>query len=254
LAKADQPQPLDITPSSLPEEYVLAELNQHSPEFIAFYQEERPKIEGPLQWIQDPSLPEGIDYRSTTLDSGQRYVRLRRVPATLADATKIAHELEHFVLNSEGFPSTGARRQFEVLSSALNSMVHDPLVNSRLQPYGFDLRADYEQEIEETKRQLASTTKSPTDHLDGMHWTINYVGHILEWRVAFDTTRADQPEFQRWFDARYPAVATRGHQLLSLVDTLGFDTSEKQFALLNEIIGRYRLAPWLIVMQPGSSG
>jgi hypothetical protein len=63
----------------------------------------------------------------------EQIIILKRIPAILEDAMHVAHELEHFVLEAEGFPNTGATTRFQAISSALNSMVHDPLVNQRLQ-------------------------------------------------------------------------------------------------------------------------
>jgi len=141
-------QQTDIIPwPTFPEDFVISELLKSSPEFSAFYSAERRKITKPLNWVRDLSLPVGIDYRSTRLSNGTQVIRLRRVPAILENAMKIAHELQHLVLDYEGFVNTGAMVQYETVSSSLNSMIHDPLVNSRLKVYGFDLRQDYETEL-----------------------------------------------------------------------------------------------------------
>jgi len=248
IGKAEQPSP--AYHADIPEEFVLTELLERSPEFLAFYQAERPKIPGHLQWAQDSSLPQGIDYRYTCLP-GVKLIRLRRVPAVLADATKIAHELEHAVLDTDGFPSTGyAHGKHEDLSSALTSMLHDPLVNARLRAYGFNLPADYEREVRKSKRSLASHIQSPTHPSDRVRWTINCVGQVLEWRVAYHKTSAEQPEFHRWFNTRYPDLAPDTQDLLSLVDALGFDTPEKQAALFTQIITRYNLSPSVVLVTP----
>lgn len=147
----------DVIPwPTFPEDIVIGELLRSSKEFLTFYQRERGKIAGTVIWAQDLSLPKGIDYRSTRLPTGAQVIRLRRVPASLEDTMKIAHELQHLVLDTEGFPLTGAPPEFETVSSTLNSMVHDPLVDQRLKAYGFDLWHDYQSELMETFRQLKS--------------------------------------------------------------------------------------------------
>ena len=135
---------LDVRWRIYPEAYVVGELLKSSKEFRAFYQERRKRIVEELHWAHDPALPAGIDYRHSSTASGRgtaHYIRLRRIPALVEDACKVAHELEHAVLAAEGFPATGSRPP-ENLSSALNSMLADPIANGRLRTYGFDLRAD----------------------------------------------------------------------------------------------------------------
>jgi hypothetical protein len=228
-----------------PEDIVLAELVRRSKEFVAFYEAERRKIAGEVHWARDVSLPVGIDYRTSRLQTGAQVIRLRRIPAVLEDAVKIAHELEHLVLDTEGFPCTGALAQHETLSSALNSMIHDPIVNSRLKLYGFDLQADHEREVQEALRQLASCPRSPGDRLGRMHWCFNYAGQILEWEIARGTADGAEGRFQAWFDARYPDIAREGQQLLALVRNIGYDTPEKQTVLFREIIRKYELSEWV---------
>lgn len=229
---------------TFPEESVIGELLKSSREFQEFYQAERKKITHPLAWAKDTSLPEGIDYRSTRLSTGERLVRLRRVPAIAEDACKIAHELEHFVLDAEGFPVIGATTQYEVLASATNSMVADLLVNIRLARFGFNLREDYEREIAEAKRQLERMSAPPIDRIDRMIWMVNYAGYLLDWE--FVSASNSKSEFQAWFDTKYPDIAARGKKLLAMVKRIGYDTPEKQAKLFRGIIQRYNLEGVLI--------
>jgi len=235
-------QQSDMVPwPTFPEDFVIGELLRSSKEFLAFHQVERGKIVKPVYWVQDLSLPTGIDYRCTRLPTGTQVIRLRRVPAISEDAMRIAHELQHLVLDAEGFPSTGAKAQFETISSALNSMVHDPIVDSRLQIYGFDLWDDYEKEVKEDFRQLGATPNPRSNHLGRMHWIFNYVGKILYWELACNKADKGNNEFQAWFDARHPDIAKEAQDLLALVREIAYDTPQKQTALFKEIIRRYDL-------------
>lgn len=158
-----------------------------------------------------------------------------------SDSTRIYQNHRDEVLDTEGFPSTGAEAQFETISSSLNSMVHDPIVNSRLQTYGFNLWKDYETELKETLHQLRGFPNPPSNRLDRMHWIFNYVGKILDWELVCNNADAADNEFQLWFDARYPHTAKEAQELLALVRDIGYDTPEKQTALFKEIIRRYDL-------------
>jgi hypothetical protein len=228
--------------ASVPEEEVIEVLLKSSQRFRTFYEVERKRISGSLHWIQDPAMPEGIDYRYTRrVSDGQmlQFIRLRRFPAISEEAFKIAHELEHAVMATEGYPSTGATSQYEKLSSALNSMVHDPLVNSRLQAFGFDPRHDYEAEVQEHFRQLEGVARSPSERLTELLWMFNYVGDILSWELLSSNTECSP--FQEWFDARHPYIARRGQKLLAMVRRVGYDTPAKMSELFREIIRRYRI-------------
>ena len=226
---------------TFPEDFVIGELLKSSEEFAAFYKSERNKITAPVYWAKDLSLPAGIDYRATILQNGTQVIRLRRIPAVSADAMKVAHELQHFVLDSEGFVRTGAKKQYETISSSLNSMIHDPLVNSRLLIYGFDLLEDYEAELQETFSRLSAVSTSPSKHLDKVLWIFNYVGKILDWKLLHDEIGKDNNEFQLWFDERYPDIAREAKDLLILIDDIGYETPEKQIKLFRRIVQEYRL-------------
>lgn len=233
---------------TFPEELVIGKLLNSSKEFAAFYHAERRKIVKPVQWTQDPSLPEGVDHQATQLLTGEQVISLRRVPARLEDAISIAHELQHFLLSGEGFPSTGCedKRLYDV-SSSLNSMLHDPLVNSRLQAYGFDLWNQYETEVSRDSRTLEAEPSPPSGSLRRMLWIFNYVANTLDWELAYNKAGKSDNEFQSWFDARYPDVAEEGQELLASVRSIGFDTPENMGILLNEIIRKYKLKGLYIV-------
>jgi hypothetical protein len=236
--------PVQLSWPTYPEEFVIRELLKSSEVFQAFYQVERRKISGDVYWAHDPTMPEGIDYRSTRIFRAgvqiAQVVRLRRVPAVIEDALKIAHELEHLVLHAEGFLGTHAiSPNHETLSSALNSMLTDPLVDSRLRDHGFELRADYETELEEDIRQLSQFTGPPSQRLQRTSWMFNYVGKILYWEML--DTGEEHSKFQVWFDPRFPYIASRGKKLLLRVKRTGYDNPDKQSQIFQDIIKRYKL-------------
>jgi hypothetical protein len=224
------------------EAFVISSIVDSSIEFRTYYSAERVGIPGSVYWARDDSLPPGIDYRSTTLPAGQQVIRLRRVPAVPSDALKIAHELHHLVLIAQGFPSTGGPVGSETVSSSLNSMLHDPLVNRALRQYGFDLMHDYRTEVRSTLRQLRKQPREPQHHLGRVHWMLNYVGKALEWKVASADSDAHTDPFRPYFDARYPRLAKEARDLLALVQTLGYDTPAAQSSLFEAIIHTFHLA------------
>lgn len=230
-----------------PEKYVLKEILGQSETFIKYYEIERPKIRDTVKWVEDKSLPAGIDYRSTRLPRGEEVIRLRNVPATEKDSTKIAHELQHLVMDYEGFPCTGARDEYETISSALNSIVHDLIVNERLMRYGFDLKEDFKREIEEDVRQLKKQKESPKDRIGRFHWACNYVSKVLDYNLIFRNESCNDDEFFNFFRDKYPDIVEESSEMQRIIKEIGYDTPEKQYRMFREIISTYNLQGIIII-------
>ncbi len=224
-----------------PEDYVLRDLLKDSALFRKFYGLERRKITRPVFWAKDVTLPDGIDYRSTRLDTGEQIIRLRRIPASVQDAQNMAHELEHFVMDFEGYPCMGSTDPHENLASSLNSMLHDPLVNQRLKAHGFSLTSEYEQELRDTIRQLDSEATVPTGRYVRIRWIFNYVSKLIDYEVAYGVRPDDKEEFRSYFDKKYPDVVRDSQQLLGNIRQIGYDTPEKLRKLLLEIRHQFSL-------------
>lgn len=261
LDKKDEPtkikQSNTTVGSQFDEEYAISEILRSSKAFSNFYMAERIQIAGTINWVQDLSLPKGIDYRKTTYSSGKRFIYLRRIPAPLEDAVSIAHELQHFILEDKGFPSVGCakrqyERQYKNLASALNSMVHDPLVDIQLQTYDFDLYEKYEKEI--SKRNLQEYPKSPPEHIGRVLWAINYASNVVDWELVRAEGDKDVSELQSLYDERFPDIAEMGQELLALVRRIGYDTPEKEHELFKEVIQKYKLSGYLIIGYPRMKG
>jgi hypothetical protein len=241
--------PLQRPLQTFSEEDVVNTLLASSKEFTRFYSEERRKIALPIQWTRDESLPRGTDGSCTRNTSGggtKQEIRLRRIPPDLGDASMVAHELEHLVLDSKGFRGTRAHEaRYEILSGSLNSMVNDPLVYSSLQTYGFDIYDDYKKLLTQNRSQLSRIPSPPPNRLNRLLWILNYVRHILIWEVVSGVSDKGLDEFKLWFDERYPDVAGEGQKLLAPVRDIGYDTPEKQNTLFTKIIQEYGLGEFI---------
>ena len=228
------------------EESVIGKLLQSSPEFAAFYEAERGKIPFAVHWELDKSLPRGIDGRSTERQPGRHAILLKRIPAVDRDAMLVAHELQHLILIAEDFPRTGATAEHQNLSSSLNSMVQDPIVNARLHTYGFDLLKGYLEEVKKTKRQLKRYKTAPAKDHERMLWIFNYVSKMLDWKVVSAHAQVGEDKFKRWFDRRYPDLAREAQGVLDLVQQIGYDTPDNHRRLFRETIRRYGLARYIV--------
>lgn len=251
LGTARQQPPLPWPIFSEP--FVLHDLLTQSALFRSYYHAERGKIEVELAWAHDLALPAGIDYRRTTLSTTAlaitaHVIRLRRIPAVLADAMGVAHELQHFILDREGYSTVGASPCFEVLSASLASMLHDPIVNVGLRNYGFDLQGAYNVEVQESIRQLSTRPQVPTRAIDQIHWVFNYTAKLLDRDVLESAGGDAADDFQTWFEQRYPTIAAEAHDLHTVITSMGYTLPEQQLQLFHIIIQRYQLQQLLMVI------
>ena len=239
--------------STFPEAFVLRDLLSQSQLFHAYYHAERDKIGVEIAWAHGPKLPEGIDYRRTVLSStalatAAHVIRLRCIPAVLADAMGVAHELQHFILDRESYPTVAASASLETLAAALASMLHDPIANARLRSYGFDLQRTYDLEAHESMRQLRSKPQAPSRTIDQIHWVFNYTAKLLDRDVLESASVEAADAFQTWFERRYPSIAAEAHELYTMITTTGYTLPEKQLQLFHMIIQRYRLQQLVAVI------
>jgi hypothetical protein len=178
-------QEFECPESSFTENYVVGDLRKSSVECEAFYQAERGKITGQVCWVKDGQIEElNAAELETSEVNGKTIavIHLREIPPSLDDAVTIAHELEHLVLNAEGFPITNATYEFKWLCLSLNELVSRPLINLRLQNFGLiDWCKSYDEQMEETLNGFKQTPSSygPTDRLTRIQWIFQYSDALL---------------------------------------------------------------------------
>lgn len=224
------------------EKYIVKNLLSHSEEFHDYYNSERKKIHAEIIWECNKKLPKGINFRTSKL-RGKHYVYLRKVPPAPINALKIAHELQHIVHHSIGVPSVGVKDvKYDYLSSAINSCVHDLLVNRDLIEYGFDLYDEYLDERKTNRATLTKIRKEPVDKLSLLHWAFNYAASILDYEFVLSEydIEADYSYFE-WFESRYPNTSVLARKIKEIVDTIGYDTDDKLRTFFIKIIEEFGL-------------
>jgi len=225
-----------------PEEIVIKFLISNSPEFKAYYEAERDKITIPITWVRKLDLPEGIDYRTSEINKKQ-FIYLRRIPPNIKDSLKIAHELQHVIHREQGIPLLGVlNANFENLSSAFNSCIHDLLVNRDLLKYDFDLCDDFEQEIVESKRQLEKISQEPTEFFELLRWAVNYASKQLDYSFIISEYDYQDDTFFRWFDRRYPRTAMESFKIVTAINKIGIKSTESIITNFDWFISEYKLS------------
>ena len=197
----------------------------------------------PMYWFVDPSIQTwGSAGWGKLGKKSVPIVTLQEVPVEIEHQTRIAHEVQHLLLDKEGFPRVVCTHPNSPdLTSALKSMVQDPLINLRLKSYGFDVEMDHRKMLEDYKSKLIRMPTIPTDQFTSLLFTINYVRNILRWETAFDDGHQEDNDFQQWFDERYsgsdPDIIQKGKVLLKSVRSTGYENPSQQRALFNNISG-----------------
>jgi len=226
----------ELPSATFPETEILDKLLKESAEFRVFYESERGKISKPLYWVQDATLPEGIDFSASRHPRGYSMIHLREVPIATVDAASIAHELFHLILDTEGFPLLKARtHDWAQTATALASCPHDLLLDQRLISFGINIYEKYKRERDSTFIQLENRNDGPRDQIEELLWTVNYADHILHWEL-FCRPYEESDNFQLLFDEKNPEIASRGQELIRIIRETGYETPDKMTLLFKRAI------------------
>lgn len=228
------------------EETVIGELLANSGEFKSYYESRRNNIKRTVYWALDSSLDTGIEAIARRHETGEQIILLRRIPAQVTDAFIIAHELEHLVMDYEGFFSIKSKVGYEAETLALvfNGMIQDPIINSRLELFGFDLRKNYDQLSERAQEAFKNLREPSPDRIMRLEWTFQNVAFMLAYNVAYQTW-PDKRWIKTMKKSRYPELTKDVRELTQYILERGFDTPEKQRKLLSKIIDKYLLGELL---------
>lgn len=233
------------------EEEAIRVLIATDEQFKRVYDSERPKVRKPVVWVLDRSLPDGLWGRNTTTDRAH-FLRFPILPIPETEGQNVAHELIHLVVDGEGFPGIGYKnRQLENLAAALSSAFHDPLVHLRLEDYGYDLSPELHDELAKFERELGrfcTPLPPPSNQVDRLHWTFNFLQQIIEWDRQTRGSPASDNDVLAWIALQYPGMFMEAVALEKMSKRYGYDTPEKLQRLFVAILNRYAmLKPHLIV-------
>jgi len=129
---------------------VLLELLSNSKKFSDFYQAERKRVSGAVNWHKC-KLGENNPHVEESLVGPDRKIFIVNIPARVEDAIVVAHELCHAILNDESFPFLGLKesvsdhlkKDYARVGEQVMSMLTHHTINLMLEKYGFDLGREY---------------------------------------------------------------------------------------------------------------
>lgn len=233
------------------EQFIVKPLISRYKEFDEFYKNERHKLTSNIDWIKDPRLPIGVNARMTIAGS-KIYLKFRNMPQTFDDARTIAHEIQHIIHDKVlKIPSVGTAKNsnFHNLSSAINSSIHDQKVNRDLLKYDFDLCAEFEAEIEDSKKQLSRFDKAPSESYSNLHWAVNYADRKATYQFITNEYEFDDYTFFNWFENRFPQVAERSTPIKKAILSVDLDSNQSMSDYFKWMILSNRLQKHIFIFE-----
>jgi hypothetical protein len=256
----DDAIPRSIRDKANKEDLLLTNLIRLSVPFGNFYKNERGKIRKSLYWVDNDissrelniSLPEGHLARAIKAIDGTWLIILKQSPLQGEDASIVAHELAHIVLDSEGFPFIETTLDyrgdpdFESLAFSLNNLLQDPLVIIKLQSYGFELYKEYYDECQEAISALKKVNGRP-DGIFGIKLTIDYIKNLLENDLLHFYQYDPCREYSILFEQIFPFIDTRAKKLHKMIVDLDYHQMSNITSIYRNIIDFFNLAEFLQV-------
>jgi len=228
------------------ERYALNILLKKSKVFKAFYDSERPKIINRIVWAVDSSLSANMRTAFWPSDN-YNIIILKKVPIDLVDTFDAAHELRHLLLGQEGFPMAsitdyGSRNGFDTrFATVLLNSVMDPLVNSGLSEYGFDLWS-YFDKCSQVQRHFRETHFQPPLSDRHKYFEVSfYIQKALDYELANKQSQRPHDDFLEWFGLTFPVITQEATIILNEIRLIGYDTPEKVRLILAKIIKQYNM-------------
>ncbi|HWQ42295.1 MAG TPA: SEC-C domain-containing protein [Desulfosporosinus sp.] len=228
------------------ERYTLNTLLKKSKEFRAFYISERTKIVRPVIWGVDPSL--SVNMRTGEVKDVLNLIILKSSPIHLEDAFDAAHELRHLLLAQEGFPRAsitdyGLRNGFDTsFATILLNSVMDPLVNSGLVEFGFDLWGYFDKASQVQRHYRETLTQPPLSNRQKYFEVSLYIQKMLDWEIANRRSPRPHDDFLEWFNLTFPIITQEATEILNEIRLIGYDTPEKVRLILTRIIEQYNMS------------
>ncbi|MDR3588010.1 MAG: SEC-C domain-containing protein [Desulfosporosinus sp.] len=233
------------------ERYTLNTLLKKSKEFKAYFISERSKIAKPVIWGVDPTLSASM--RTGEIQGLLNLIIVKKSPISLDDAFDAAHELRHLFLAQQGFPKAsitdlGLKIEFDTtFATILLNSIMDPLVNSGLTQFGFDLWSYFDKASREQRIVKERGLKEPLQNKDRYLEVLFYIQKALDFELANTQSSRLSDDFMDWYKMMYPNTVREATEIINEIESLGFDTPDKARLILTKIVNQFNLNNIIII-------
>ena len=227
------------------ERYTLNTLLKKSKEFKAFFISERSKIAKPVIWGVDSTL--SANMRTGEIQGILNLIILKKSPICVDDAFDAAHELRHVLLAQQGFPKAsitdlGLKIGLDTAFATLLYSIMDPLVNSGLTQFGFDLWGYFDKASREQQRIVKERgLREP------LQAVLFYIQKALDFELANTQSSRLSDNFLDWYKMMYPDTVREATLIINEIKSLGFDTPDKARQILTKIVNQFNFNNIIII-------
>jgi len=241
------------------EDYALQMLLQDSDKFINFYKNERPKISTKINWAFDERLNsrmKSIGLENPDTKEIEYVVIIKQVPIQFAHAFDTAHELQHLILNQEGFPSLCYINNtnntsinwisgMKDLACRISNSITDPLVNARLVKYDFDLWDNYDRVAKAQMPYLQSIKNifpNEPSQMEGRAFIASaFIQAVLDWEAASRVSPNANNNYIKNLRSMFPVTTKETEDILALIKTHGYASPDQASIIFYNIIQKFGL-------------
>jgi hypothetical protein len=190
-------------------------------------------------------------YRAIGKNDVERFVVLEQIPPSLKDDYMIAHEIMHDIIFNEGFPGIAPRKPNPFspeeysnrikVASALSSMIHDMLCDSRLKAYGFSFDELYKTKVKAIIANKHNINYNTMDGFEKLFYTYQHCLTILQGTLMVDNCTDELELYAKYYNDIFPEITQEGNYILEVINDIGYNTPNKLNSLFQKIVERHNL-------------
>lgn len=248
---SDTPSDMLISYRPYGEIEVLDQVLHQSAPFRDFYQANRRRIPGKLDWSVTRTHPHCLLLFGDTGAPMHQVIFLTRVPALPEDAAIVAHEMTHAIFNAEGcagaYVGKGTSQESTQLAEFLNELTSAPLIAAQLARYGFDVLKHWPRYTPQAYYDLLKSDRQPPTAL----WLqVASAADILCDAMCYQVVTGD-PSFGGVLDLfceTYNDIGEIVYAIYTQMRATGYETVQQRYELLRFILQRYEVSDLTAMM------
>lgn len=230
------------------EEYILSRIKERSQPFRLFYENERQKIKRELFWLKKViDSGANMSYGTLSFIEGEPYcIAVKSAPILTEEDFEAAREIQRIICFEQGFKiakfkqeAPGNYRRVPIRS--INDMIYDPMVESHLIKYGFDLAEYYKKQDENHKITIIIQPIEELRPDQVVFITSLYVKKTLQYRNIYPNISDEDISFNKWIKENFEGLVPFSKTILKFVEDTGCKTPDQVEIIFNNIIKSLKL-------------
>lgn len=155
-------------------------------------------------------------------------------PIQKSKALEAAHELQHIINHYNGYPSVGFKEEYIENNNTpcknISDMLNDPMVNSEILKYGFDMKAYFDKA---DKVQIPAI-ETYSGHEKNTYIITLCVKRYLDYKNIEPNINIEDIAFIKYCKEKYTSLEIYWLQIITWVRQIGYQTKESASLILNK--------------------